>query len=211
MFKSAIDERTKRVLEKIKETTVGDNFYLAGGTALAIQLGHRMSIDLDWFCQEGFNGQNIKFELAKIGKFSISSEEEGTIHGQLDGVKITFLRYRYGQLYPIINFEGVNLADERDIAAMKIDAVSSRGSKKDFIDLYFLLEKYSLAELVGFFEHKFSDISYNKLHILKSLTYFEEAEDEPMPVMLKDMAWRDVKELMEKKVMEYMENLQKTA
>ncbi|MEK7161153.1 MAG: nucleotidyl transferase AbiEii/AbiGii toxin family protein, partial [Patescibacteria group bacterium] len=92
-----------------------------------------------------------------------------------------------------IDFENAKLADERDIAAMKIDAVSSRGSKKDFVDLYFLLEKYSLPELIDFFEKKYSNIKFNKLHILKSLTYFEDAEKEPMPEMLKQANWDSIK------------------
>jgi hypothetical protein len=84
-------------------------------------------------------------------------------------------------------------ADERDIAAMKIDAVSSRGSKKDFIDIYFLLEKYSLSDLLEIFEKKYAAIKFNRVHILKSLSYFEDAESEPMPIMLKPISWEDVK------------------
>jgi hypothetical protein len=96
-------------------------------------------------------------------------------------------------LFPTIAFEGIQLADERDIAAMKLDAVSSRGSKKDFIDIYFLLKKYSLAELFDIFEKKYAAIKFNKLHILKSLSYFENAEQEPMPVMLESVPWEEVK------------------
>ena len=89
--------------------------------------------------------------------------------------------------------EKIGSADERDIAAMKIDAISSRGSKKDFFDIYFLLKKYSLQELIDFFEKKYSGIQYNKLHILKSLVFFEDAETEPVPVMLQDANWEEVK------------------
>jgi hypothetical protein len=85
------------------------------------------------------------------------------------------------------------LADERDIAAMKLDAVSSRGSKKDFIDIHFLLEKYSLSELLEIFEKKYAAIKFNKIHILKSLSYFEDAESDPMPIMLKPILWEVVK------------------
>jgi predicted nucleotidyltransferase component of viral defense system len=203
MFGKAIDKKTKRVLEQIAETQIAKDFYLAGGTALAVQRGHRISNDLDWFCQNDFSNGKIKAKLTKIGKFKIHSEEEGTIHGELNGVKVTFLRYKYRSLYPHVVFEEINLADERDIAAMKIDAISSRGSKKDFIDLYFLLETYSLGRLIGFFEKKFSDIEYNRLHILTSLTYFDEAEDEPMPIMLKNISWDRVKEEISKEVMNF--------
>ena len=109
----------------------------------------------------------------------------------------------YGLAFPLLAFSGVKLADERDIAAMKIDAISSRGSKKDFIDLYFLLEKYPLKKLLEFFEKKYINIKYNKLHILKSLVYFEDAESEPMPVMIKKTDWAEVKDLIKKEVKKY--------
>ena len=189
-----IDPQTKRVLDKIASAGISTQFYLAGGTALAIQLGHRKSIDLDFFSCDDFSIEKLKKELSPLGEFVVIDQDQGTLNASLDGVKVSFLRYDYIQLYPYIVFENINLADERDIAAMKIDAASSRGSKKDFIDLYFLLQKYSLAELIGFFEKKFTNIKYNKLHIFKSLVFFEDAEDEPMPIMLTDVSWQKVKE-----------------
>lgn len=101
-----------------------------------------------------------------------------------DHVKVSFLRYEYDLLFSPVAFDGIFLADERDIAAMKLDAVSSRGSRKDFVDIHELLKKYSLAELIGFFEKKYSNIKYNVLHVLKSLVYFEDAENEPSPIMM---------------------------
>lgn len=197
MHPEAISAKTRLVLEKIKKSGLAQNFYLAGGTALAIQLGHRESIDLDFFYREEFSNSKLKEKLSKIGDYFLTSEEEGTLHGTLDDVKLSFLKYDYAQLYPLLEFEGIKLADLRDIAAMKIDAISSRGSKKDFMDLYFLLEKYSLAELIAFFEKKFKGIRYNKLHILKSITFFAEAEDDPASVMLKDVNWETVKKKIE--------------
>ena len=90
--------------------------------------------------------------------------------------------------------ESVNVAEERDIAAMKIDALSSRGSRKDFVDIYFLLQKYTLSELMGFFEKKYRNIQFNKLHILKSLVFFEDAEVEPMPKMIQIVGWEEIKQ-----------------
>jgi predicted nucleotidyltransferase component of viral defense system len=194
MHSQAIDPQTKRVLDKIVSAGISAQFYLAGGTALAIQLGHRKSIDLDFFSRDDFSIEKLKKELSSLGEFVVIDQDQGTLNASLDGVKVSFLRYDYIRLYPYIAFENINLADERDIAAMKIDAASSRGSKKDFIDLYFLLQKYSLAELIGFFEKKIADIKYNKMHIFKSLVYFSDAEDEPMPIMLTDVSWQKVKE-----------------
>jgi hypothetical protein len=100
----------------------------------------------------------------------------------------------------------VKLADERDIAVMKLDAISSRGSKKDFIDLYFLLEKYSLKELFEFFENRYKDIEYNKIHLIKSLLYFEEAEQDPMPIMIRDKNWQEIKEKIKTEALDFLKN-----
>lgn len=200
MFKEPISQETKLVLEKISQSDLVEKFYLAGGTALAIQLGHRESIDLDWFCQTDFSNQEIKAKLSKLGNFQVISESEGTINGLLDNVRVSFLRYQYKLIFPLVDLEKIKIADERDIAAMKIDAVSSRGGKKDFIDIFFLFKKYSLEEIIGFFERKYAEINYNKLHILKSLVYFADADDEPMPIMVQDIDWEEVKKDIKEKV-----------
>ena len=205
MFEQSVSHETRLVLEKIAQSGLANNFYLGGGTALALHLGHRESIDLDWFSQADFSNGEIKDKLSQLGKLEIAGEAAGTVNAMIDGVKITFLRYRYQLLFPLVDFEKIKLADERDIAAMKIDAASSRGSKKDFIDLYFLMKKYTLAELIGIFEQKYKEIEYNKLHILKSLVYFEDAESEPMPIMLQAADWEEVKKTIQSKVNEMMD------
>ena len=200
MYPEAINQKTQRVFHQINKAEFIADFYLAGGTALAIHLGHRESIDLDFFSQKEFSLEKIKKELSMLGSFTLISEEEGTLHGLLDEVKISFFYYPYSMLFPFIEFEKVFLADERDIASMKIDAISSRGSKKDFIDLYFLLERYSLNEILEFFEKKYNQIKFNRLHILKSLIFFEDADKEPEPIMLKNISWDKVKNKIKKVV-----------
>lgn len=194
MYRETIAPETFRVLEKISKQSFVQDFYLVGGTALALHLGHRESIDLDFFSAKDFVLEKLKKDISAIGQYLLTNEEKGTLDGMLDDVKLTFIQYEYPLLFPFVDFNGVKLADERDIACMKIDAISSRGSKKDFIDLYFLLEKYSLQELLSFFEQKYSHIKYNKLHLLKSLAYFDDAEDDVMPKMRKDVSWDAVKE-----------------
>lgn len=192
MHKQAISKSTQRVLAKINGR-IESGFYLAGGTALAVQLGHRLSIDLDWFSADNFSRNALREVLSRVGRFELTEEEEGTVHGLLDDVRVSFLHYPYPLLFPLVEFEGSRLADQRDIAAMKLDAVSSRGSKKDFIDIYFLLEKYPLSELLAVFEKKYAAMKFNRIHILKSLSYFEDAETEPMPTMLRHVSWEEVK------------------
>ena len=193
MHPETINEKTRCVLEKIAESEIAQNFYLAGGTALAIQLGHRQSMDLDWFSEKDFSNSDLKNKLASLGDFTVTSEEAGTVNGVLDGVKVSYIQYKYPLIRPIIDFEKIKMADKKDIAAMKLDAVSSRGSKKDFIDIYFLLEDFSLKDLLAFFNEKYSKIKYNKMHILKSLIFFDDAENEPLPLMVRVIEWEDIK------------------
>jgi len=200
MYPETVDKKTESVLAKIKKLEWINNFYLAGGTALAIQLGHRESIDLDFFSESIFSVGEIKETLSKIGDLTVDYEDEGTLAGVLDGVRISFFHYNYGQIFPLINFGEIFLADERDISAMKIDTISSRGGKKDFTDIYFLMKKYPLAQLIGFFEEKYKNIRYNKLHILKSLVYFDDADNNPFPLMLVEFDWEKVKKEIEKEV-----------
>ncbi|MEA2065244.1 MAG: nucleotidyl transferase AbiEii/AbiGii toxin family protein [Patescibacteria group bacterium] len=200
MYSQTINKKTKCVLEKIEKGNILKDFYLAGGTSLAIQLGHRESIDLDFFSKKHFSVFKKQKEISLLGKFILDYKDRNTLDGVLDGVKVSFFYYDYRLLYPCVKLKKINLADKRDIACMKIDAISSRGSKKDFIDFYFLLQEYNLPQLILFFEKKYKEIKFNKLHILKSLTYFDDAEGEPMPVMIKKVLWKQVKEKIKQEV-----------
>lgn len=200
MHEEILGQKTKLILGKIVDTEIIKDFYLAGGTALALQFGHRKSIDLDWFSRKPFLVKKLKKELKKLGKLEIDLEEKDTLNCKLDGVRLSFFEYPYKILFPFIKHEKIKIADFRDIACMKLDAISSRGSKKDFIDLYFLLKLLPLEKLLELFSKKYRGISYNKLHLLKSLVYFEEAEKEPIPKMIKEVTWKNVKEDILKKV-----------
>ena len=140
MHQKVINAETRRLLKALVKIKRIENFYLAGGTALALQLAHRKSIDLDWFSQKEFSTSRLKKELSYLGKLKIESEDKKKLNCLLNDVRLSFFVYPYKLLFPLIDFNGVKLADERDIACMKIEAISSRGSKKDFIDLYFLIE-----------------------------------------------------------------------
>lgn len=200
MFPEAINDQTRGVLAEVGACSFVSDFYLAGGTALALHLGHRESVDLDFFSQKRFDGSALKKELSRIGTFSVTSEDNTTLNGILNNVRISFFHYDYDLLYSLIPFEKIMLADARDIAAMKIDAVSSRGSKKDFVDIYFLMQEYGLLALIKFFEEKYKHIKYNKLHILKSLTYFIDADVEPDPIMIKYTEWGEIKKVIQEAV-----------
>lgn len=203
MFEKAIDSKTRQVLIKIRETQVLENFYLAGGTALSLILGHRKSIDLDFF-----SSSFPKFEIlvAKLKTLNpkVINQDKGTLDLYIDGVKVSFLEYKYPLVGDFLEFDQVKVASLEDIACMKLSAISSRGSKKDFIDLYFILQKFSLGELLDLFEKKFKGVNYQMSHILKSLVYFEEAEKQPDPEFLVDVDWNEVRKTLEESTYRYL-------
>jgi len=180
------------------------NVYLAGGTALALYYGHRFSVDLDWFGQEFKYTEEFRRKLSSAGKLKVIGQSEDTFHGQLDDVEISFFRYHYKLLFSKKKYnQNIYLADEKDIACMKLDAIASRGSKKDFVDMYFLLHNFSLEILMGLMPKKF-EIEYNIPHLLKALAYFEDAESMPMPEMIKQTRWEEVKKFLRAAVEQYM-------
>ena len=202
MHEETLNQNTASVLEKVTE--IAKPFYLAGGTALALQLGHRISIDLDFFTEDHFSTSDLVEKLKDVGQLKIDDQSEHTLNGSIDGVKISFFRYQYKLVFPTIEYRGIKLADERDIAAMKIVAISDRGTKKDFVDLFVLLKKFNLETVLEFFNTKYKDCNYNIIHISKSLTYFFDTDQNPDPEMLIEYNWEEIKKFITSTVDRYM-------
>jgi hypothetical protein len=181
-------------LEDLVRLSVLERFYLAGGTALALQCGHRRSVDLDFFSGESFDVELLLSKVQSLPAFSVVGKAEQTLHVQTRGVKVSFLGFAYPVLFPFREFLGAKVADPRDIACMKISAIAGRGTKRDFVDLYRISKDYGLDRLVGWFKEKYAQANYNPVHILKSLTYFGEAEKDPPPHLLVGLSWEEVKE-----------------
>lgn len=194
MFKQAITPATLTLLKAIGGEADFRKFYLAGGTALALQLGHRLSVDLDFFTPETFDYRKVIDKLQKIGRFRPTHEKEYTVVGILKKVSVSFFHYGYTLLEKPFLFEGVRIIGLKDISAMKIEAIAGRGIKRDFIDLYFLGQAgLSLQDALGYFKKKYESFDTNIVHILKSLTYFQDAEKSEMPRMYKRVSWDKVK------------------
>jgi hypothetical protein len=188
--REAVTSSMVRTLETLERQGVLTGFYLAGGTALALHLGHRRSVDLDFFTPERFEDGAL---LQRLDSFSLTARDRQTLHGEISGTKVSFLAYEYPVLFPQTSFLGVSVADPRDIACMKISAITSRGARRDFIDLYAATRLYGMPELLRLFHQKYARVNYSRLHVLKSLTYFEDAEKDPMPEMLAPIPWTEVK------------------
>jgi len=170
------------------------DWVLAGGTGLALQLGHRRSLDLDFFRRESFNDAQLLQQLQRFPEFSLTGRDRQTLHVRISGVKISFLGYDYPVLFPCRPFLEVPVADPKDIGSMKISAIAGRGTRRDFVDLYMVARQEGLKALLDLFQRKFAEANYNRVHVLKSLTYFDDADAEPMPNMLVPLAWQDVKD-----------------
>lgn len=194
MFEKTLVKDTKNILASLGRSGILKNAYLAGGTALALQLGHRISVDFDFFTSENFIPKTFSAKLSKLGLFNEDQADRGTVLGKFEGINFSFFIYKYPLLYPTSKYLSVNIADIRDIAAMKIDAIATRGAKRDFVDLYFICKsKYGLNKILTFYEKKYGKLASNLVHIKKSLTYFNDAESDKMPKMLKEADWEDIK------------------
>jgi len=201
MFTKALFGNTKKALAILGKSHLMDDAYLAGGTACALQIGHRISVDLDFFTAKEFDAKELIRSLKKIGKFKTEMQKWGTILGTLEGIKFSIFVYKYPALFPYKSIFGINILDIRDIAAMKIDAISTRGIKRDFIDLYFICrEGVSLKEVLSFYDRKYGTLASNLVHIQKSLVYFIDAEATTVPKLLRGVNWEDVKKYFENEV-----------
>lgn len=201
MPQEIISKKTKANLEILTKEAVLKNFYLAGGTGAALQLKHCVSLDLDFFTNKDIDTKTLIQKIKTQGKFSIERETENTLIGIFNCSRVSFLRYDYPLLFDLRQIKGIKIADLRDIGCMKIDAVSSRGTKRDFVDLFFICrEAISLKNLLSLFKKKYKSVNYNMLHILKSLAYFENAENNPMPRMILPTSWQEVKSFFKEEI-----------
>jgi len=172
--------------------------YLAGGTALALRYGHRRSVDFDFFVPDEFAEDLLLQRLQALPAVAAVERAQQTLHLTIQQIKVSFLGYRYPVLFPPEAFLGVPVADDRDIACMKITAIASRGTKRDFVDFYTTCQRNGIAELLSLFDRKYAKTGYNRTHVLKSLTYFADAEKDPMPHMLVPLGWNEVKQYFER-------------
>ncbi|WP_020595109.1 nucleotidyl transferase AbiEii/AbiGii toxin family protein [Spirosoma panaciterrae] len=170
-----------------------EQFALAGGTNLALQFGHRLSIDIDLFTNQSFPEQEIFDELLAVFPTLIKTDEgRNTLSLFIEGVKVDLLAHRYPLLKPFTFDEGIRFWSVEDVIAMKLGAVSGRGAKKDFWDIAELLNHFALTDILQFFVAKYpnSDPGY----VIRSLTYFDDAEPQADPVTVKAITWSQVKD-----------------
>jgi len=186
------------VVRKLERTGLLTDWILAGGTGLALHLGHRISIDLGFLSEEEFDSQALRSALSRLGRLEVQAQDADTLHVLLDGVRLSFLRSEAPFLFPTVEYRGLRVADPRDVAAMKIVAIGGRGNRKDFVDLHAYLEAGGdFPSLMGVLKRRYSGTAFNEMHLLRSLVYFDDAEKEPMPRLIRRTEWKGIRAHLE--------------
>lgn len=190
------------LLNNIMKSEFFSDFILVGGTALALQIGHRNSIDIDMFGNSIIDEDAFIDELKRFGKVEKLQKTKNILIVSVNNIKVDFVNYRYPLLEDFKNIDGVRMASKKDIAAMKLNAISGRGSRKDFIDLFFLFKEFSLEEMIKFYDEKYEDGSH--FMMIKSLTYFEDADFQESPEVFEEFDWEKCKQTITKEYLTLM-------
>ena len=185
LHKETVNNNTLELIQRLQSDDVFKNFILVGGTALSLQIGHRISIDIDFFTKEEFDSHEMLQYLEQKYGFQEQYRHINTLKGIINGVFVDLIRHNYENVKEPLEIEGIKMACKQDIAAMKVNAITGNGTRvKDFIDIYFLLKEFSFADVISFYKSKYN--SRNDFHAIKSLTYFDEIVTEPWPRMIRE-------------------------
>lgn len=200
-----LPKSTKKALDFLatQQWLFESDWYLAGGTALALQAGHRRSVDLDFFLEDK-NFKNAEFlqHFIDVRDWEVSMDRKNTIYGVLLGAKVSFIAYPFFVPdQPPLRYGTIRVLDKTDIAVMKITAISQRGRKRDFFDLYWCAHHLEpLETIIRRLKKQYPTIAHNYHHILKALVYFEDAESDPEPNIMFDANWKQVKKFFIKEI-----------
>jgi predicted nucleotidyltransferase component of viral defense system len=192
----------RRLLAALGKNESVKDFYLAGGTALNLQVGHRLSVDLDFFGDIPLNTDKIIQALSRNMQVEAAEIAPGTLHILVNGIQVSFFEYQY-KVLETNRLLGINLASLKDIALMKIMAIQQRGLRKDFIDLYAICQTgLDLPELFNLMKEKYPQNKFDRIVLLKALCYFEDAVEE-VPLLTKSMDWETVKSFFRAEVRKF--------
>jgi predicted nucleotidyltransferase component of viral defense system len=197
-----VEQSTLGLLKNILQQPVFKNHRLVGGTSLALQYGHRLSIDLDFFTSEFIEHEEILINIKSIGKVDVVSKSKYISCFFINDVKVDFVSLPYHWIDDPIIEDSISLASINDIAAMKLSAITNRGSKKDFIDLQLIMKHLDLKKMMSLYHQKYPDGM--EMLVLRSLMYFDDADLQPDPVMLTEYDWNEVKAFILDQVKTYI-------
>lgn len=203
--------QTQKLLGSLKSIANKHNFVLAGGTALALQIGHRISVDLDFFSEKSFSTDALYRELQKAGlKPIVQQETEGTLTAMVSGVKVSLFHYPYPFLDKKLHWKGIDIAGIIDIAAMKVMAITQRGAKRDFVDLYFILKDTPFLKVAENLIQRYGADRINPVNIGKAIVYFSDADIDPAPQYYgkERPDWKDIKKFFVKNLRQMVIDIQ---
>jgi len=199
---AVIRPATLKLLKKLSTDSRLDEHFLVGGTALALQFGHRLSIDLDLFTLKEFEADHLQQYLENAYGFTVSDKFTNGLMGFIEGIKVDLIRHAYPLVEPMISEPPIRMAHALDISAMKLNAISGNGTRvKDFYDMYTLLEHHPLTDMLGAYVKKYPN---SGVHIAtKSLAYFDDIDFEREPaLMVRNIDFAQVRERLEAAVLD---------
>jgi len=196
---------TLSLLKELSPLTEPLGMRLVGGTALALQLGHRQSIDLDFFTHNQIDQELLLQALRAKWNITITNRTPSILQTIINGIKVDFVQYPYYEwIDNPITEDGITLASPTDIAAMKINAIIGRGSKKDFIDIFVLLQHFTLSDIIEFYKKKYPDNS--EYMAMLSLTYFDDADIQDTPTLFINDSWEQMKKHIVEAVKQFQQS-----
>ena len=207
LHKETVDQATLELLINLQQKAYLEGFYLVGGTALALYMGHRKSVDLDLFSNVDFEAGQLLENLSADFPFHLFFSAKNTLKGSINQVQIDILAHRYPLINEPVTIENVTLLSIEDIIAMKLNAIAVSGQRvKDFIDIYFLLQSFTVKQMIEFYKKKYSQ--YNEVNVLKSLCWFEDVDISGWPILLKNptLTWDIVRKTLEKAVLTFLKD-----
>jgi len=187
----AVQPALSTLLKRLMAMEELRDFYLVGGTALALRLGHRYSVDLDLFTSEPFDSAALSKELTRQLRMEQAESMQNMVRGLVGGIKLECIARKYPLLEAVETVEGIRMASLKDLAAFKGNTIANRGAKKDFWDLHALMNEFTREDILGLCEQKYQGESVWNLE--KSMVYFDDADLDPDPRDLKGRTWKQIK------------------
>lgn len=202
LYYNTINELLKNSLQIVMKASVFNHFRLVGGTALSLQIGHRVSIDIDLFSDQTYGTINYdeiheflnqNFKYVSSNKLPPASGKSFIVgKDQQNAIKLD-IYYTDPFIFPYVEIDDIRMASVEEIIAMKIDVIQRGGRKKDFWDLHELIPKYSIHQMLEFHEKRYP-YAHDKKEIIRNLTHFENADDDLNPICMKGKYWEFIKE-----------------
>ncbi len=205
LFKETVTQGTLDLISRLMQDQLLQSFYLVGGTALSLKIGHKISIDIDLFNSGDFDGDHLAGHMKEAYGADVRRHKSNYVSGSIDNVDFDFISHKYPSIKPLETVEGIRMMSLQDIAAMKVNAIVNSGERvKDFIDIHYLLKGMEISDILDHYCYKYPNVDVNTA--ISSLSYHQDV-DLNVPVVLKDktLKWQDVSRSINQAVRKYHE------